>query len=400
MNANTKAEANALSLPQRAAVALGAAEHEIKLRDLVKSSVDIVAVIDPAGREQAHRIGMTLKHARVAIEKASKGAREDAVAFGKAVIAEEKRLIEIVTGEETRVFTLRDEYDEKVEAERQAVIAAEVARVAKIADALEGIRERETDALRKCKTAEETQIEITALEAMEITEAVFQERAGEAADLKACVLVAMRAIHADRVQAEAAEAERIAAAKAEAARMEAERQELIALRAAADEATRAAKAEADRVAAEHAAESRRLAALAAAQEEQMRVERERAAEAQRAANAELQAAQAKLAAEVAAHELKLRIESDFDEALVIDAEFDATREAERARLQEAAAQHLAEVRGPLSLEELAADAGTDDLEPTDLELLDVLVETFGLTLGQIIDRLAGMDFDSLRSESA
>ena len=91
----------ALALPERAAVALSTAAHEIKLRELVKSSADIVAVIDAPGREQAHRIGMNLKGARVAIEKVGKTAREDATAFSKAIIAEEKRLIAISEPEDT-----------------------------------------------------------------------------------------------------------------------------------------------------------------------------------------------------------------------------------------------------------------------------------------------------------
>lgn len=51
-----------LTLPQRAAVALGTAGHEVKLIALAKESTDITAVIDPAGRDQAHRIGMTQEY--------------------------------------------------------------------------------------------------------------------------------------------------------------------------------------------------------------------------------------------------------------------------------------------------------------------------------------------------
>ena len=69
-----------LTLPQRAAVALGSSEHEIKLHELVKSSSDIIEVKNVDGRDQAHRVGMNLKNARTAITKTGKAAREDAQA--------------------------------------------------------------------------------------------------------------------------------------------------------------------------------------------------------------------------------------------------------------------------------------------------------------------------------
>jgi len=272
MNATTQSENNALSLPQRAAVALGSSKTESDLRDLVKKSADIVEVNNMAGRDQAHRIGMDLKTARVLIEKTGKAAREDATAFSKAVIAEEKRLVEIITPEEDRVFALRDQWDTKVENERQAKIAAEAERMRKIASAIEGIRERETDVIRICKTAAHTQDEIACLEKLPITKDTFQERFDEAVVLKATVLNSMRTVLAGRVAAEAAEVERAAAAKAEAERIEAERAELVKLRAEAAERERLAKIESDRIAAEQAAEAKRLAEMAAVQESVARAE--------------------------------------------------------------------------------------------------------------------------------
>lgn len=282
MNTTTQAERNALTLPERAAVALGSSKTEVDLRELVKKSADIVAVSNMAGRDQAHRIGMDLKTARVLIEKTAKTAREDATAFSKAVIAEERRLIEIITPEEDRVIALRDAWDAQVENERQAKIAAEAERMRKIASCIEGIRERETDVIRICKTAAHTQAEIDALEKLQVTEATFQERFAEAVALKATVLESMRTILAGRVAAEAAEAQRKIEAEAEAARIVAERAELEALRAAAAEQARLAKIEADRVAAEQAAEAKRLAEQAAAQLAEARRQQEEAAAAARA----------------------------------------------------------------------------------------------------------------------
>lgn len=48
----------------------------------------------------------------------------------------------------------------------------------------------------------------------------------------------------------------------------------------------------------------------------------------------------------------------------------------------------------LTLPELADQI--EDLDPTDIELVDVIVETFGLTHDQALTRLAHMDVDALR----
>ena len=70
--------ATALTLPQRAAVALGAVDYEAKIKEQVAASTDITAVIDPAGREQAHRIGMNLLKLRTGIKAVGEAARKDA----------------------------------------------------------------------------------------------------------------------------------------------------------------------------------------------------------------------------------------------------------------------------------------------------------------------------------
>ncbi|KAF3997500.1 hypothetical protein [Glaciimonas immobilis] len=130
----------ALTLPQRAAVALGTAEHEKDLIALVAQSADIVSVENADGREQAHRVGMTLRNARTGITKAGKLARDDATAFGKAVIAEEKRLVAIVEPEEARVLGLRDTFDAAEQARKDALIAAERARIDGIQADIQAIR--------------------------------------------------------------------------------------------------------------------------------------------------------------------------------------------------------------------------------------------------------------------
>lgn len=383
MNATTKAEQNALTLPQRAVVALNSSKTETELLELVKQSADIVAVNNMAGRDQAHRIGMNLKTARVVIEKTGKTAREDATAFSKAVIAEEKRLVEIIETEEARVFGLRDAWDTKVAAERQAVIDAEVARTSRIADCIQGIREGETDALRICKTAEETRLEIEFVEKREITEAIYQERYAEAVALKETVLASMRTILAGRVAAEAIEAQRIADAQAEAARVLAERAELEQLRAAAAETARVAKIESDRVAAEQAAEARRLADQAIAQAAELR------------AQAEAQAAQAR-AEQAERDRLAAGVKAQLEQQAVQLAADRKALDDERAADAKAKVDALVAIKvvlTPVLVEaEPAAGQGLDSAAPAATWPFP------SLRLGQITDRLGfALTADFLRT---
>jgi hypothetical protein len=131
---------NALTLPERAAVALGATEYEAQIRDKVASSADITAITNAAGRDQAHRVGMELVKLRTGIRAAGKSAREDATAFSKSVIAEEARLVALIEPEESRVIGLRDAWDQEIEAEKARKIAAERARVEAIQRKIQEIR--------------------------------------------------------------------------------------------------------------------------------------------------------------------------------------------------------------------------------------------------------------------
>src|SRR5574337_572738 len=97
----------ALTVAGRAAIAIGAPAYEIALVDLVKESASIVQIKDKSGYQQAHSARMRLKGTRVEIQKRAKDAREDAQAFSKAVIAEEKRLVALVCPEEDRLQGLK-----------------------------------------------------------------------------------------------------------------------------------------------------------------------------------------------------------------------------------------------------------------------------------------------------
>src|SRR5574337_2192417 len=110
----------ALTVAERASVAIGAPAYEIALVDLVKESAGIVQIKDKIGYQQAHSARMRLKCIRVDIQKRAKEAREDAQAFSKAVIAEEKRLVALVCPEEDRLQGLQDVWDAAREAVKQA----------------------------------------------------------------------------------------------------------------------------------------------------------------------------------------------------------------------------------------------------------------------------------------
>lgn len=223
----------------RAKLALKSTETEQQLRDLVKSSASITAVIDAAGREQAHRAGMALKTTRVAIEKAGKAAREDATAFSAAVIAEEKRLKAITSAEETRVIGLRDAYDKKLEDERQAKLEAARLAAQKIADAIADIQFIPVYA--NGKTSVEIRDLRDELQDRLLSVEEFGDRHMEAVGHKAQALEKLDGLIRDAEAAEKAEAERQRQAAAEEAAKAEEARRL-------EEQRKAQEAEAQRLA--------------------------------------------------------------------------------------------------------------------------------------------------------
>jgi hypothetical protein len=190
-----------LPAPQRAALALKSAETEAQLKELATKHRDIVAVTNKDGREQAHRAYMVLRSTRVEIEKRGKAAREDATAFSKAVIAEEKRLVGLIDPEENRLQKLRDDFDAIEERARQEAIEKERIRVAAIEREIEEIRGAVIGAAGK--SAECIADRIREIEEQVIDEAVFMERAEIANQVRTETLERLRGMHAERVAFEA-----------------------------------------------------------------------------------------------------------------------------------------------------------------------------------------------------
>jgi hypothetical protein len=350
-----------LTLPQRAAVALGSGEHESKLRDLVKSSADIVEVKNVDGREQAHRIGMTLKNARIAIEKAGKAAREDAIAFSKAIIAEQDRLVAIVDPEETRIFGLRDAFDAAEEAKRQAAIKAERERVDNIQAALSAMCNEVLNQTGKSSEWLKTRYE--AIFAERITEDFYQEFTDEAKAVRSDMLGKFSDLICQTAAHELAVAQDKAEREAEAARLKAEREELEHLRAEAkrqaDENHR--KAEEARKLSEA-----KLAEQRAAQEQELAAQR-----------AEIARQQAELAEALRAKEAAEQAERD------LIAQEAAAREAQerRQQLQAAVREHLQKVAKSGSIE-LCWSTNEETFDCDSLE--EVLDSNDGLEVGSVV----------------
>ena len=398
----------ALTLPQRAAVALGAVDYEAKIKEQVAASTDITAVIDPAGREQAHRIGMNLLKLRTGIKAVGEAARKDATDFSKAVIAKEKDLIALITPEENRVFELRDAYDTKVEAEKQAAIAKERERITAIQADIAAIHDTPLELVGKCAT--DIQAAAAAVVAIVVDKARFAEFEKDAAKVVAEVSAKLASLHAAAL-----------ANEEEAARIAAERAELAQLREAAAEARRIAQMEAERIAAERQAEDDRRAALVAEQEaEALRQREAQAAELKKQADAQAEQnrlEQAEIARQrqelldmqTAAAEAARLAQVDADrlanEAVQAEqaAQLAVARAAEQAALVAAPAPSapIGIRRAPAAIEPAASrpapasdllDAAADDPYPSDSDILDVMFEQFGLTAAEAIERLAKFDF--------
>lgn len=403
-----------LTLPQRAAVALGAVDYEAKIKEQVAASTDITAVIDPAGREQAHRIGMNLLKLRTGIKAVGEAARKDATDFSKAVIAKEKDLIALITPEENRVFELRDAYDTKVEAEKQAAIAKERERIAAIQADIAAIHDAPLELVGK--SAADIQAAAATVAAIVVDKERFSEYEKDASKVVAEVSAKLASLHAAAV-----------ANEEEAARITAERAELAQLREAASEARRIAQVEAERVAAERQAEDDRRAALVAEQEaEALRQRETQAAELKKQADA--QAEQNRLEqAEIARQRQELLDMQTAAAEVTRLAQVEADRLANDAAQAEQAAQ-LAVTRAaeppvaqvaaltptaPIGMRRTPApiapapirpalapdllDAAADDLCPSDSDILDVMFDQFGLTATEAVDRLAKFDFAAARA---
>lgn len=238
----------ALTVQDRAALALGSTKTEQDLKELAAKNVAIVAIVDKAGREQAHGAAMELKRARTTVEKVSKAARDDATQFSKAVIAEANRLVGIIQPEECRLLELRDFWDSEQERIKEEADRAERARVTAIHERIATIRGYLALAM-ECRTSERVQALLDKMVAVWLAFDLpvdFAEFCEEAQEVYNLTHQRISAIIGQKKDEELERARVKAEQEAAAASIKAEREAL-----AAEQAT--AKAKADAEAAELAA---------------------------------------------------------------------------------------------------------------------------------------------------
>lgn len=129
-----------LTVVERATLVFAAVKSEAELQELAKASATIVTITNQAGYEQCHAARMVLKNTRLEIARTGEEGREDAVKVSKAVIARQKALIALTQPEEDRLATIQEAWDDKIKAEEEAKVQAEVNRVAEIQRRIDGIR--------------------------------------------------------------------------------------------------------------------------------------------------------------------------------------------------------------------------------------------------------------------
>ena len=232
-----------LTVTARAALALSSEQTRKDLKELVAQSVNVKEVKNTAGREEAHSYAMALVKARTTITKTGKAAREDAAAFQKAVIAEEKALIAITEPEETRLLALRDAWDQARAAEKAEAERIELERITRIHLRIADIREAGNLALQ-CRTSAMVESLIEKMTGQQLDG--FDEFAEEAHNTRADTLARMSEISHIKFTEEQERARIKAEQEAEAARLAAERADI--------ERQRKEAAEAERIAAQERAE--------------------------------------------------------------------------------------------------------------------------------------------------
>lgn len=319
-----------LTVTARAALALSSEQTRKDLKELVAQSVNVKEVKNTAGREEAHSYAMALVKARTTITKTGKAAREDAAAFQKAVIAEEKALIAITEPEETRLLALRDAWDQARAAEKAEAERIELERITRIHLRIADIREAGNLALQ-CRTSAMVESLIEKMTGQQLDG--FDEFAEEAHNTRADTLARMSEISHIKFTEEQERARIKAEQEAEAARLAAERADI--------ERQRKEAAEAERIAAQERAEQE--------------------AKAQAARKADEAAAQAILDAEA------LRLA---DERAAFEAEQAAARAAAQAQADELARQR-AEFQAEVdrrAAEAKALETTVTEIQPEQVEV--------------------------------
>ena len=382
----------AITVQDRAAVALGSGKARTELAALVLRSANVKEIKNAAGRDEAHSFAMALVKARTSMAKIGKAARDDATMFSKAVIAEEKALLEITTPEEMRLLALRDAWDaarafEKAEAER-----IEVARIVVIQLRIADIRDC-AGLATQCKTSAAVEVLIQSL--TDISMGGFAEFADDAHAAREASLARMKEI-SDAKHAEESERARIKAELvAEADRLSAERAQIAKERAEA--------VERERFAAKERAELERIQTLARAAEhaaQQAALDAQRAEQA-KADNIAADARKAQDAADKAVRDAEAKKLADERAAFAAEqADARAVQEAENIRLADVAAElERQRIAALPKAEPVAAIPDAPILlaepltsQPSDAEIFTALAEYFDEEIEIVRGWVANMEF--------
>lgn len=220
-----------LTVIERAMSVFIGVPSEERLRELAKESATITTITNQAGWEQCHAARMVLKNTRLAIASTGEAGREDAVQTSRSIIAIQKSRIAITQAEEDRLAAIEKAWDDRIKAEKEARIQAEIKRVA---DLQERVNE-----LRGCQTLSPSSGSTLILERIADIERIavdesFAEFQQQASDAKIAALVRLNGILGAAVEHEAAQA-----------KLKRDLEDLAKLRAA--EEARQATAEAERV---------------------------------------------------------------------------------------------------------------------------------------------------------
>ena len=370
----------ALAVQDRAALALGSTKTRQALELLAVKYGNITEIKNKAGRDECHSALMEIQDARIAVQKVSKAAQEDATRFSKAVIAEENSLVEITAKEELRLFNLRKVWDDAVAAEKAEKARIAAAQKLAIDNAMTWIRNHAVQAVGK--SAADIKELVTSLETMEVTLETFADRAGEAEQCRLMTLEVLSGLHA------AVTAQETAAAEVEAARIQLEQERAAQARAANDAAALAA------------AQVIKEAAVAKAMRDAERAELDKK-------RREFQQEQADMRAKQAA-DLAIA-QKAFAELEAQRAEFEAEKAAKQAADQKAIddaalAAAPAVIEPTESFGEITIDAAYGDIEyitataitdPSDADVIFTAARAvsleYGLTMGDAIHRLASVE---------
>jgi len=251
-----------LTIIERAQKALSIEHTETSLKKMAGKTSDIKEIKDNADYNLVKSSRISIKGIRIDIQKAGKTARDDANKFSKAVIGEEKRLIGIISPEESRLQALQDEVDQKIYRETSARIQAEKDRIQAIMDRMQGIEDLADGLLGKDSGEIKSRIDFA--NSISCDETGFAEYLEQAMHTKTETSKILNDAYRQRRDFEDQQAE-----QARIAEKQAERQAEI------DKQSAEIKAQQDKIDANHRQQQAEKLAAERAEAEKVRLEKER-----------------------------------------------------------------------------------------------------------------------------